>query len=235
MLSSAEKFRSVFAHRVKAVELPGARESWLVSEFSGETTNVERQPGGFDREPTPVDSPHVERHAGCSEATTRMVLTLDGEDARRLQRMAVARGQTPTELVTQLVRDADRSVRFEQLAPPSREPIDRLLDHVNVLGDPAEWAPSTPFDSLAQAVLDAVWSINVRGGMFWRDIERRDKPRVLTPPGIPHTTWLRSSTRSADRTHSPRSFAIVSEHRQAAESSRRRPSGSLPAYSLPPV
>lgn len=42
-----------------------------------------------------------------------------------------------------------------------RDPVDRLVDHVNVLGDPAIWASPEPYESLAVAVLDSVWSLGV--------------------------------------------------------------------------
>ena len=42
------------------------------------------------------------------------------------------------------------------------EPIEMLLEHIKVLGDPAGWAVATTYSSLALAVIDSLWSIGVR-------------------------------------------------------------------------
>jgi hypothetical protein len=45
---------------------------------------------------------------------------------------------------------------------PGGEPMEMLLEHVKVLGNPAGWAAATTYASLALAVIDSVWSIGVR-------------------------------------------------------------------------
>jgi hypothetical protein len=39
----------------------------------------------------------------------RVVLSIEGEHAKRLQRLSDARGETPGELIAELLREADRS------------------------------------------------------------------------------------------------------------------------------
>jgi hypothetical protein len=72
-------------------------------------TDLEPQPGDFDHELATIDSRYVQRHRGNRDAKTRILVTVEGDDAKRLQRIAAARGQTPTDLVAELIRDADRS------------------------------------------------------------------------------------------------------------------------------
>ena len=51
----------------------------------------------------------VERHAGDPDARLRVLVSVEGEDAARLARIAEARGQAPGEVVAELLRDAERS------------------------------------------------------------------------------------------------------------------------------
>ncbi len=71
-------------------------------------TALEPQPGDFDQDLATIDPRYIERHRGKPDSKVRILLAVEGEDARRLQRIAAARGQTPTDLVAQLLRDADR-------------------------------------------------------------------------------------------------------------------------------
>ena len=71
-------------------------------------TDLEPDPGDFDMDLATIDPRYIERHRGNAEATVRILLTFEGEDARRLQRIAAARGQKPTDLIAELLRDADR-------------------------------------------------------------------------------------------------------------------------------
>ena len=66
------------------------------------------QPGGFDAVLATIDSEYVERHDGDPTATVRILVSVEGEDARRLERIAEARGKTPHDVVAELLRDADR-------------------------------------------------------------------------------------------------------------------------------
>jgi len=75
---------------------------------------------------------------------------------------------------------------------------DRMLAHIATLGDPATWEPATTYDSLAMALIDAVWSIGVRyTGVLnvlerYRAARRRDgsdancaRPPTSSPSPVP--------------------------------------------------
>jgi hypothetical protein len=68
------------------------------------------QPGDFDVDLTTIDAQYVEHRDGESTATLRILVSVEGEDARRLERIAEARGNTPHDVVAELLRDADRPV-----------------------------------------------------------------------------------------------------------------------------
>jgi len=72
-------------------------------------TKLEPEPGDFDRELTTIDPRYIEPHPGDPNAKVRIFLTVDGDDAIRLQRIAAARGQRPNDVVADLLRDADGS------------------------------------------------------------------------------------------------------------------------------
>lgn len=55
-----------------------------------------------------IDPALVERHDGNPEATLRILVSVEGDDARRLERIAEARGKSPHDVVAELLRDADR-------------------------------------------------------------------------------------------------------------------------------
>jgi hypothetical protein len=67
------------------------------------------QPGDFDAEIATIEARYVELRDGSSGGRLRIVLSFEGEDAARLERTAAARGQTPGQVVADLLRDADRS------------------------------------------------------------------------------------------------------------------------------
>jgi hypothetical protein len=64
--------------------------------------------GDFDKVLATVDPRYIERHRGNPKGKERILRTVEGEDAERLQRIAAARGPKPTDLVAELLRDADR-------------------------------------------------------------------------------------------------------------------------------
>ncbi len=66
------------------------------------------QPGDFDAVLESIDPALVERHDGNPRATLRILVSVEGDDARRLQRIAEARGKSPHDVVAELLRDADR-------------------------------------------------------------------------------------------------------------------------------
>lgn len=63
------------------------------------------QPGDFD---ALLGDAVPEQHEGDDDAILRVLVSVEGEDARRLERMAQARGQSPHDVVADLLRDADR-------------------------------------------------------------------------------------------------------------------------------
>ena len=71
-------------------------------------TASDPQPGDFDVELETIDPAYVEVHEGDPEAKLRILVSVEGEDARRLERIATARGKKPGDVVAELLRDTDR-------------------------------------------------------------------------------------------------------------------------------
>lgn len=72
-------------------------------------TDVDPQPGAFDADLATIDPRFVGAHHGNPDAKVRIVVSIEGEDATRLQRVSAARGERPGELITELLREADHS------------------------------------------------------------------------------------------------------------------------------
>jgi hypothetical protein len=73
-------------------------------------TDPDPQPGDFDAELAKLDPRYVERRDGDHDARFIVVVGVEGDDAKRLQRIAEARGQTTAAVVSGLLRDAERSI-----------------------------------------------------------------------------------------------------------------------------
>ena len=71
-------------------------------------THPEPQPGDFDIDLATIDPRFVEMYRGAPTAKVRIVLTIEGEDAERLERLSAARGEKPAAVVAGLLRDAER-------------------------------------------------------------------------------------------------------------------------------
>jgi hypothetical protein len=71
-------------------------------------TDPDPQPGDLDAELALLDESAFEYNDGDPSATLRIVVSVEGEDASRLVRIAEARGQKPSDVVAELLRDADR-------------------------------------------------------------------------------------------------------------------------------
>jgi hypothetical protein len=71
-------------------------------------TSADPQPGDFDAVLATIESECVELHEGDPSARLRILVSVEGEDARRLERIAEASGKTPHDVVAELLRDADR-------------------------------------------------------------------------------------------------------------------------------
>jgi hypothetical protein len=72
-------------------------------------TDPDPQPGDFDAVLGLLDEDAVELHEGDPSARLRVLVSVEGEDATRLQRIAETRGIAPSEVIAALLRDADRS------------------------------------------------------------------------------------------------------------------------------
>ena len=72
-------------------------------------TDPDPQPGDFDADLAEIDPRFVEALAGNPDAKLTMLISVEGEDVARLERIAHARGMTPGDVVAELLRDADRS------------------------------------------------------------------------------------------------------------------------------
>lgn len=66
------------------------------------------QPGDFEAVLATIDPAYVEYHGGNPDAMLRILVSVEGEDARRLERLAEASGKPPHVIVAELLRGADR-------------------------------------------------------------------------------------------------------------------------------
>jgi hypothetical protein len=71
-------------------------------------TSDDPQPGDLDDVLASIDPKYVEYHDGNPDATLRILVSVDGEDALRLERIAGELGKTPHDVVSDLLRSADR-------------------------------------------------------------------------------------------------------------------------------
>ncbi len=67
------------------------------------------QPGDFDALLATIDPRFVKAHEGNADVGLRILVSVEGEDAERLERIAGARGKKPGEVVAELLREADHS------------------------------------------------------------------------------------------------------------------------------
>jgi hypothetical protein len=71
-------------------------------------TDPDPQPGDFDAELARLDESAFEYHEGQPGAKLRILISVEGEDVLRLERIAQARGKKPGDVVAELLRAADR-------------------------------------------------------------------------------------------------------------------------------
>lgn len=71
-------------------------------------TDPDPMPGEFDAELATLDPRYVARHDGAFEGVLTILVSVEGEDALRLGRIAETRGKKPSDVVADLLRDADR-------------------------------------------------------------------------------------------------------------------------------
>ncbi len=72
-------------------------------------TDSDPHPGAFDAELATIDPRYIEAHKGSPAAKLSILVSVEGEDAKRLERIADARGIKPGDVVAELLRDADHS------------------------------------------------------------------------------------------------------------------------------
>lgn len=71
-------------------------------------TTDDPQPGDFDAVLATIAPALVEHHDGNPDSTLRILVSVEGEDAHRLERLAEARGTSPHDVIADLLRSADR-------------------------------------------------------------------------------------------------------------------------------
>ncbi len=71
-------------------------------------TDPDPQPGDFDAHLATVGAEDVEAHEGDLDARLTVVINVSGEDAKRLERIATQRGKAVSEVISDLLRDAER-------------------------------------------------------------------------------------------------------------------------------
>jgi hypothetical protein len=69
-------------------------------------TDPDPQSGDFDAELDGARSDQIKLYEGNPDAKLSILVSVEGDDAKRLERIATERGQQPGEVVSQLLRSA---------------------------------------------------------------------------------------------------------------------------------
>lgn len=69
-------------------------------------TDPDPQPGDFDAEFERAQPDQIKVYEGNPDATLTILVSVKGDDAKRLEQIASERGQRPGEVVSQLLRSA---------------------------------------------------------------------------------------------------------------------------------
>jgi len=72
-------------------------------------TDPDPQPGDFDAHLATIEADDIEIHKGDPDARLTMVVNITGEDAERLGRIATQRNKGVSDVISDLLRDAERS------------------------------------------------------------------------------------------------------------------------------
>lgn len=72
-------------------------------------TSDDPQPGDFDADLDLLDPGMLHRLAPNPDAKATLLVAIDSEDAARLERISAARGEDARQVISELLRDADRS------------------------------------------------------------------------------------------------------------------------------
>lgn len=70
-------------------------------------TAVDPRPGDFDAVLARIEPTYVERRDGDPTVALRILIRVEVEDARRLERIAARSGVAPHDVLAALLRDAD--------------------------------------------------------------------------------------------------------------------------------
>jgi hypothetical protein len=73
-------------------------------------TDPNPQPGDFDSDLAKLDPRYAEHHEGDHDAKLVVLVGVEGEDPKRLERLSEARGKKAADVVAELLRDADSSL-----------------------------------------------------------------------------------------------------------------------------
>lgn len=71
-------------------------------------TSDDPQPEDLDALLETLDPALIEDNPGGQRVRVRIVVDLEGDDAERLSRIAISRGEGAREVISSLLRDADR-------------------------------------------------------------------------------------------------------------------------------
>ena len=69
-------------------------------------TDPDPQPGDFDAALDPARSDQIEIRAGNPDAKLSILVTVKGDNAKQLERIVTELGRQPSEVVSQLLREA---------------------------------------------------------------------------------------------------------------------------------
>ena len=69
-------------------------------------TDAGPQPGDFDAELDRASPDQIKIHGGNPDAKLSILVSVEGDDAKRLEQIASERGQQPGEVVSELLRSA---------------------------------------------------------------------------------------------------------------------------------
>lgn len=69
-------------------------------------TNPDPEPGDFDAELDRAEPGEIQIHDGDPDAKLTILISVKGDDAKRLEQIATERGQQPGEVVSELLRSA---------------------------------------------------------------------------------------------------------------------------------
>ena len=73
-------------------------------------TDPDPKPGDFDADLAKLDPRYVEDHEGSADARLIVLVGVEGEDARRLERISEAQGKSAADVVAELLRETERSL-----------------------------------------------------------------------------------------------------------------------------